>query len=441
MSQHVRRRRFCKLTPEGWAYLVILCFIAVGAVLRNVNLLIATTGMLVIPLLFNWRVCANLQGRLRGRRMVPDRIHAGESVNINWHCENHSRRLTARNVMVHDKVHQDGDESSTGSLISKIKSLVYRTGRSAYFRTAWPSNYAHACFGPISPGDTTTCSFKCRFPARGEHLLESAVISCSWPFGLISCRSFIDSPETVLVAPTLGHLRPTWEQRIDSMEIGDRSRKRRIGLEEDLFFALRKWRSGDSRKNVHWRSTARLGYPVVKQFDQPNDRDFALALDLHEQDETTRTGCELILSFAATAVSQLSAEVHGQLAVGICGEEEKIVTGRHTPHTSRNVMRSLATATPKLTPQIDSTIVELASRVSSGTPIYCLSTRRPPEWLSTSDEDQLSPSLLSVRHLVRWLEVESPEFNDLFSIETCATDTDHADTVESNETLVAEVSA
>jgi len=416
LSDRVRRRRFCKLTPEGWAYLVILCFIAIGAILRNVNLLILTTGMLVVPLLFNWRVCANLQGRLRGRRLVPDRIHAGESVNITWRCENKGKRLTARNVMVHDKVHKDRDLDS-GSLLARLSSSLKRFGRTVYFRTTWSSNYAHTCFSPISPGDSAVASYRCRFPARGEYELDSAVVSCSWPFGLISCRSFIDSPETVLVAPPLGHLRPTWEQRIDSMEIGDQSRKRRIGLEEDHFFALRKWRSGDSRKHVHWRSTARLGYPVVKQFDQPNDRDFALVLDLHQEDEIARTGCELILSFAATAITQLSSEVHGQLAIGICGDEEQIVTGKHTVHTCRNVMRGLAMANPCAVPETDTNIVELATRVSSGTPIYCLSTRKPPAWMTASDESKISPSLLSVRHLVRWLEVDSPEFKQLFSIE------------------------
>lgn len=415
MAKRRKRHRLCKLTPEGWAFLVILSFIAVGAVLRNVNLLIVTTGMLVVPLIFNWRACANLRGMLRGRRLLPERIHAGESVNISWSCENFGKRLTARNVMVHDKLFEDGDTNSA-SLFEKIKSAIQRIGRAFYFRTSWPTSYAHARFAPIVPGDAVVASYRCHFPARGKYQIHSAEISCSWPFGLVSCRSFIDAEDEIYVAPATGHLRPTWEQRIDSMEVGDQSRKRRIGLEEDHFFALRKWRSGDSQKHVHWRSTARLGYPLVKQFDQPNDRDFALVLDLHQEDESTRLGCEKILCFAATAILQLSSEVHGQLAIGVCAEQEKIITGRYTRQTCLNVMRSLAVAAPTFMPEIESTIVELATRVSSGTPIYCLSTRPKPGWLTTKNESEVRPSLLSVRGLVRWLEVESTEFAELFSI-------------------------
>ena len=64
-------RRRAWLTREGWYYLAVLAFIIGGAVLRSVNLLVILAGMMIAPLLFNWRlVMASLMG-LSIRRKLP----------------------------------------------------------------------------------------------------------------------------------------------------------------------------------------------------------------------------------------------------------------------------------------------------------------------------------------------------------------------------------
>ena len=98
--------------------------------------------------------------------------------------------------------------------------------------------------------------------------------------------------------------------------------KRRRGVDEDEFYALRRWRSGDNRKHIHWRSTAKLGRPMVKQFDQKSNRDLALLVDLYVPDMESLdqmefadfdgypARCESALSFAATVFASLSGQVH-----------------------------------------------------------------------------------------------------------------------------------
>ena len=408
----------CKLTPEGWAYLVILCFIAAGAILRNVNLLIVTTGMLVVPILFNWRVCATLRGKLKGKRLLPDFVHAGQTANINWSCENNSKKLTAYNVMVHDLIADAAGAVVKPSVFQRVQSLVLKLVSSVFFRSVWPRTAAHACFVPVPANDVVWSSYRCHFPARGQHTFSHAVISVSWPFGLISCRTPVHEEDSVFVAPRLGYLGPAWEQKIDSFVAGDEARTRRVGVQDDHFYALRKWRSGDSRKHVHWRSMAKLGYPLVKQFDQPNNRDFALVLDLHEADESTRRRCETILSFAATAISRLSKESQEQIAIGIAATEQQLIFGAYTRQTYVEAMQCLAVATPVADPAIDSTIAKLAAKVSAGTPLYCVSSRPKPEWLvHPESEAEISPAEMAARNAVIWLEVNSPSFNRLFSME------------------------
>jgi uncharacterized protein (DUF58 family) len=410
--------RQCKLTPEGWVYIVIVCFISIGAVLRNVNLLILSTGMLVAPLIFNWRVCmANLRS-LKARRVVPERIHAQTSVNIAWTCDNDGGRLTARNVLLNDRVHE-GDSSPKAGFVRRLFQSFTRESESGLNGSSASAEFAHVSFSGITKFDPGIASYQCYFPGRGKYDFGPAELNTSFPFGLVSCKIPLHEKESIFVAPPLGKLHPTWEKRIDSRDVGDQSRTRRRGYENDEFYALRKWRSGDSQKHIHWRSSAKFGYPMVKEFDQPNDRDFAMLLDLHSNDEVTRLYCEIILSFATTALSQLSSDVNGQLGLAICGEENLLVSGRQSYETHQNAMRRLAVAKPTINPSLKTSAIDLASRISSGTPVYCFSTRSEPDWLrnGATEEESLSPALNAVKHQLRWIHVESKEFKELFSIE------------------------
>jgi len=76
------------LLPQGMVFVVILAFVTVCAVLRNVNLLVIVSGTMSAVLLVCWRWSRKL---LRGsivRRLVPAEIHAGENTAIQWEGEN-----------------------------------------------------------------------------------------------------------------------------------------------------------------------------------------------------------------------------------------------------------------------------------------------------------------------------------------------------------------
>ena len=415
--------RHCRLTSEGWIYVIIVCFIAVGAVLRNVSLLILATGMLLAPLIFNWRVCvANLRS-LSAKRVVPEHGHAQTPMSVAWTCDNKGGRLTARNLILRDRLHQKTRVKTASSLLGRLIQSVTGKIESVLQTGEHDNDYAHVCFQNVTKLDPSIVTYQCFFPGRGKYDIGPAELKTSFPFGLVACSIPLGEKDTVYVAPPLGKLNPTWERRVNSMETGGQSQMRRRGLEKDEFYAIRKWRPGDSRKDVHWKSTARMGFPMTKQFDQPNDRDFALLLDLHHEDETARLQCETILSFAATALSHATgADVQGQVAVAVCGEEIHLVAGRQNRKTHGNIMRRLAVANPVANPDIDASVVELASRISVGTPLYCFSTRDKPGWLQSGSDVEispaLSPALSAVKNLVRWIQVDSREFKELFSTES-----------------------
>src|SRR5436189_233732 len=101
-------RRRAWLTREGWYYLAVLAFIIGGAVLRSINLLVVLAGMMIGPLLFNWRlVMASLMG-LVVRRELPAQVVAGDPLTVEITLENTRWWLSSWLVVVEDWVERQG---------------------------------------------------------------------------------------------------------------------------------------------------------------------------------------------------------------------------------------------------------------------------------------------------------------------------------------------
>ncbi len=60
------RKRKTTVCLETWYYLVVMGFILAGAMLREINLLIVLFGMMVGPLLYNWRAVDRHHARPAG---------------------------------------------------------------------------------------------------------------------------------------------------------------------------------------------------------------------------------------------------------------------------------------------------------------------------------------------------------------------------------------
>ncbi|MFO0260058.1 MAG: hypothetical protein ACK53V_00400, partial [Planctomycetota bacterium] len=76
------------LTREGWIFLVILLFVSAGSLLRNINLLMLMTGIMVAPLFLSWRGCLLMLRQLTARRTLPQQLFAGQTVQATWKVTN-----------------------------------------------------------------------------------------------------------------------------------------------------------------------------------------------------------------------------------------------------------------------------------------------------------------------------------------------------------------
>lgn len=457
LFRYIRKRKHLErisLTPEGFAYLTVLSFIAIGSIVRNVNLLILMAGIMSAPLFLNWRLAVHRIRSLRGKRQLPKRIHANEMTSVKWICENSQYAVPAINVMVREQIHRTPTGNSPSPLDDDSGSRVRGGILHLWFgeileRVAGRSpNHPHAIarFPRLDAGQSEIQSYQVFFGHRGEYRLGPAELYCSFPFGLIVSRQRIGQETNFFVAPSLGTLSPSWEKRVNSVAKGAESVRRTRAVEEDDFFALRPWRSGDSRKNIHWRSTAKLGSPIVKQFVERNNRDFAIVLDLYDgPSDHLQTQCETILSFATTALLSIGADVEGQVAVSICGRRSETFRCRTVSGVIADAIPAFSVAQGTATPDLVTGIVSCLESVSATTPIYVISSRQQPASLKSglvveamTEPDGFNASKNSearqraadrqarytsrrIRQalpMVRWLDVSSEDFGNIYQRES-----------------------
>src|SRR5262245_56840234 len=323
----IRRRAW--LTREGWYYLAVLAFIVGGAILRNVNLLVVLAGMMIAPLLFNWRlVMAGLSG-LTARRKLPEQVLAGEPLTVEIEVKNPRRWLSSWLLRVEDWV---GDQESgtrgqgpgargqPGATLTWSERLRERIGRiDPFHRHDTP---AAAVIAHVPPRSSATGTYRITLHRRGRYRFGPLRLSTRFPLGLVRAHMTLGEYGELIVAPRVGRLLPEWAALLEAEMVGDQRRHPQRGVSDGDYYGLRPWQSGDSLRWIHWRTTAKLGRPIVRQYERRRSRDCALLLDPYlppRPSERDQGILELAISLAATAVHDLTSRGQSRLTVALAG--------------------------------------------------------------------------------------------------------------------------
>jgi uncharacterized protein (DUF58 family) len=134
----------------------------------------------------------------------------------------------------------------------------------------------------LSPKSPLTYTFACTVYRRGLHEFPPARLTCRAPFGLFAQRRESASGERALVYPEVRKLR--------SLELLDRRLapqmpRQHAGTGYEAL-GVRPYRTGDSPRHIHWRSVARHGQLISKEFADETQPGLTLALDLFQHDYT-----------------------------------------------------------------------------------------------------------------------------------------------------------
>lgn len=116
---------------------------------------------------------------------------------------------------------------------------------------------------------------------RGAWQLRDLIIESRYPLGLTRARKTIAAqPTEIVVYPDFVPLNWLPVQHAAHPRFEQLASPRRGGHDE--FFGLKPYGVGDERRNIHWRTSARAGEWVVKEYEHQQDRRLWIVLDLAE---------------------------------------------------------------------------------------------------------------------------------------------------------------
>ncbi len=131
----------------------------------------------------------------------------------------------------------------------------------------------------IEPGDLKTHAYRVKPSERGEDTFRGTYVRYAAPLGLATVEKWLDTAQPVRVYPNVRQIRDfeLLKQKGRLREVGLR-RARIRGLGTD-FESLREYNDDDFRF-VDWKSTARRGKLVVRNYEQERNQAVIVVLDL-----------------------------------------------------------------------------------------------------------------------------------------------------------------
>jgi uncharacterized protein (DUF58 family) len=188
------------------------------------------------------------------------------------------------------------------------KSRKNRSFRRAKFPAAKRALLRPAAIPPIPARGSAIAEIELVPLRRGPLRLTGASIARTDPFGLV--RAFIEvrAPDTIIVLPRRYPLPPVALPGTLKYQQGGVALASSVGQSEE-FVSLREYRRGDPMRHIHWKSWARTGKPIIKEFQDEFFVRHALILDTFgqvEQREIFEEAVSVAASFACTIQTQES---------------------------------------------------------------------------------------------------------------------------------------
>ena len=269
----LRPPRRLKFTREGRYFVAITIGIGLAAINTGNNLLYLLLGWL-LSLIVASGVLSELAMRgLKIRRAPPQHIHANRPFLMDISVENKKRRLASYSIEVEDLLN--------GSPIDK----------KCYFLK-------------IPAGRTQRTSYRHTFHRRGRYTFTGFRLATRFPFALFrKSRDVAESGEAIVFP----EVKPVTVPAPIARQQGE-TLAAQLGRRGE-FFGLREYRDGDDRHDIHWRSTARTGRLLVREYEQESHRRATILCDNslpeHASNDAKRALEEAIILAASLAQAYL----------------------------------------------------------------------------------------------------------------------------------------
>ncbi len=264
LRRWARPPRELVMTTSGKMLCLLTLGVGFGAVNTGNNLLFLLLGMLLALIIASGILSEAVVSRVSARRLIPQRVVAGIGARGAY-------RLT--------------NEKAYASLSLEVgdRNVIAIAGPAAGRELGPPSvswwklwrgkpdgeMIANAYTLRLDRDGETDLEARFAIAVRGRYQMETMRITTRFPFGLFEKSRRIDSLAQLTVLPA-GIEATDWIATVRG-RFGEVATNHR-GLGEE-FFGLRDYRTGEDRRRIHWKATARRGAAVVRETEALTQRE------------------------------------------------------------------------------------------------------------------------------------------------------------------------
>ncbi len=243
LRQRFRPPRRLKFTRAGRVYVGFTLAMGFAAISSGNNLLFLLLGLMLAGITLSGVLSESTLRGLTVSRSLPLEAQAGQPVLVGLTVTNHKKRFSSFAVV--------GRDVTDRGVAGRVFALH------------------------LDPRQTRNLAYRWEPDRRGRVKFARIEVATRYPFGLFEkWREYFVEAEMVVfprevpappVAPRRAH--PPGERPAGAIGQGSE------------FFALREARFGDDARHLHWKTTARIGRPVVVEREKERRRRVAIVAD------------------------------------------------------------------------------------------------------------------------------------------------------------------
>jgi len=398
----------------------VIAFAFFAALLKQVNATMLFTSLLVCPLFISLWLSRRILGKLTVKRIVPSRIHAGDTFVVQLELNNPREKISSWGVIVEDDIIRL--QASDFRLQEEATNPEARSPKSeAHHRPAVYFDYVRA-------GDGKRKSYTGRLPERGRYRFGKVTLSTRFPCGFFRSMVELNIEDEMIVLPKIGTLAAGWMTRRHEASETMMRRRHRPSRVTGEFLGVRGWQHGDTKRWVHWRASARHDQLVVRQYEQHQNHDAAILLDLFCPVDNPgiateyrvhpwfmADNIELAVSFAATLASDIIRRGGCNLTFGAFQESAEIYRGPSNTALLDQILDRLAVLRMTPTDCLADMLTDALAATEPNADLILISPM-PIDFNDMTRFGKLKndPRLRALMQRVRRVAVTDEEFDEIF---------------------------
>jgi uncharacterized protein (DUF58 family) len=357
------RRRF---TRSGLAALAGLAVSAITGMEMEQTVVYQIFTLLVGMLGVAFVACLFFRGRFTAQRVLPRFGTAGQPLAYTVLVKNETARPQRDLTLVEEleKLLPDFEAFAAVQQAEERRVKSFSISRRRSRMQFAPAAVREFPVATVAPGGEVEVPVELLPLKRGHLRFEAVTIARPDPLGLVKSLVRVKARQSVLILPRRYPVPALALPGTLQYQQGGVALASSVGESEE-FVSLRDYRPGDPLRRIHWRSWARAGRPIVKEFADEFFVRHALVLDTftdHPQHAAFEEAVSVAASFACTVLTQES--LLDLLFVG--PQAYAFTAGRGLAHLEQilEVLASVQVCRNRDFTALEALVLEHAARVS-----------------------------------------------------------------------------